>query len=157
MNAELDNRFKGIDPLKIDNVETVKPRLNVFGNGRKVDNQSMKYMVQVPKQKRNEINSAAATGSKKVDTATTNLKANADSAESDDKTHKLKVSRSVERKPADSTEKISLPTEANQNLTQVGPINNMENNVVIVSSTNNDTIVKKNLSSDGLIKYNNTS
>lgn len=157
MNAELDNRFKGIDPLKTNNVDTVKPRLNVFGNGTKVNNQGMKSVVQVPKQKRNEINSAAATGSKKVDTATTNVKANADSAVSDDKTHKLKVSRSVERKPADSTEKISLTTEANQNLTQVGPINNMENNAVTVSSTNNDTIVKKNLSSDGLIKYNNTS
>ncbi|KAG4067777.1 hypothetical protein HA402_005549 [Bradysia odoriphaga] len=165
MNAELDSRFKEMDPMKsVDTVDIVKPRLNVFGNGSKVYNQGTKSVVVASKQKRNDTKSTAAA-SFMIDMASTNVNPNNSDTVTlfknkdtfNDKAQKLKAFSAEEklskRKPTDITDKSSSSCEVYQSQGQVELINSRKSNAVIVSPATNDTIMKKNLSSDGLIKF----
>ncbi|XP_037043655.1 uncharacterized protein LOC119079703 [Bradysia coprophila] len=164
MNAELDSRFKEIDPMKSDKVDIIKPRLNVFGNGSKVNNQGTKSVVHASKQKRNDTKSSAAASSM-IDMTSVNVNPNNSDTVTlfknkgtfDDKPQKLKALSTEEkmskRKPIDIPDKSITSCEVYQSQGQVEPMNNTKNNAVIASPTTNDTTTKKNLSSDGLIKF----
>lgn len=161
MNAVLDNRFKEIDQMKSDRSDVVKPRLNVFGNGSKV--QSVKATIPVSKPKRNEIkcgttpkssgdvlilneNALSRTESSITPTSTSKVmdkpkKSQLTSSQENDFLSKGKLSNSID---GDS------PAVIIQTQSQVTLI--PTNNNVTVSSTTNEPTSKKNISADGLIK-----
>lgn len=160
VNAELDNRFKEIDQMKSDRSEIVKPRLNVFGNGSKVNNQIVRSVVQAPKQKRNEIKcgtTSKATG----DVLSSNKNALCDTAssvksadKSVDKIQKFKASSTncshlSQENVCLSERKLSDHVDTTAVINHQPSTNNIN---AAVSPPTNDATVKKNISSDGLIK-----
>lgn len=162
-NAELDNRFKEIDQMKSDRSEIVKPRLNVFGNGSKVNNQTVKSVVPASKLKRSEIKCGTTSKITSGDILNSNKNALCDTASSvkstdkfADKSPKFKAIATncsrlnqendylSERKSSDHVDPTAVISR-----TQIQPSTNIN---VAVSLPTNDATVKKNISSDGLIK-----
>lgn len=153
MNAELDNRFKEIDQIKSDRSEIVKPRLNVFGNGSKVNiNQSVRSVVHTAsKPKRNEINCGTASGTSGTQDLNSKKNVISDVASSVDRPQMLKTCSSKDH----SMSKIKLSDNdssaaANRNQVQTAVMTNKNSNNN--GAVTNDATVKKNISSDGLIK-----
>ncbi|KAJ6641329.1 Testis-expressed protein 9, partial [Pseudolycoriella hygida] len=142
MNAELDNRFKEIDHTKGGiSADNGKPRLNVFGNGCKV-NQLPKATVPTPKQKRKEIKFG-----------TVDQKTYRDAARSSDKivtTSKIETTNSQQ---IDSTSNNNRPVVTTS--PQQAPVTTAikSNDAQAPVSPTNDGVVKKNISSEGLIKF----
>lgn len=158
MNADLDNRFKEIDQMKNDSPDIVAPRLNVFGNGSKVINQSAKLSFHASKQKRNEIKCAPTP---KVSGDVLNQNALGETASSVrtidrfvDKPQKLKTttitSHSHQENDCNSKNKSSDHIDTVPSVV-ISRIQDRITGTTTVSPANEAT-VKKNISSDGLIK-----
>lgn len=135
MNAELDNRFKEIEPIKSETSDVAKPRLNVFGIS-KTNNQPTKSIVHVAKQKKigtklgstpkaSYENNFSDAGLKNVDSV--DVKSNSANNESKKK----------------SSENVSQSVEI---------IGETDLHVTSTTTSNEPTLIKKNISSDGLIK-----
>lgn len=132
MNAELDSRFKEIDPMKGDALELTKPRLNV----PKVCNQTTKSTV-VAKPKRSDVKIGAGTK-----TTVVALSESRDSSERHENGIEI---QKVDDREIESKRKLEPQSIETKNPTSI--TNNL-------TASNHDTIVaKKNISSDGLIKY----
>lgn len=155
-NAELDNRFKEIEQTKIPVSDIAKPRLNVFGNSSKAQNQSSVKTSQ-HKQKRHEIKcgnpSKSSDEVQKLIQSTLCKSVNV-TGNFTDKSQKMKASAS----DADITR--SNQTEAKVHSTNK-PLDHKDSSTVfnqtlataVTVSSSSDTTLKKNISSDGLIRY----
>lgn len=162
MNAELDNRFKEIDQVKIDFSDAVKPRLNVFGNSSKTNNQSgVKLSFHTPKPKRNEFKCGNTTKNSEAPNQNV-LGETVNSTKIADKPQKLKASvtnvgngtiahSNQTKNNVHSINKSSNHIDS-QTSTVLNPTSGLTstNNTNVCSST--ETGMKKNISSDGLIK-----
>lgn len=151
VNAELDSRFKEIDPLKWDTTgDVVKPRLNVFGNGSKV-NQSIKSVVHCPKQKKNEFKSGTTPN---VTLDQNNLGVAENLVKRVDtnvhRAQKSKVAASSRLSQENLPERKSSPVQVSQG--NQSQIHGLSNNAAMSPTINDTTTVKKNISSEGLIK-----
>lgn len=156
MNADLDNRFKEVDQIKNDGPDMAKPRLNVFGNGSKANNQNAKSA----KPKRTEVKSKTlgdAVNQNVVREIASSVRTIVKSA---DKPQKSKpdpaaTSRSSlendcfsERKSSAHIDTVSSVVINRTQDTIIGTTSNRS----VTLATGTDAPVKKNISSDGLIK-----
>lgn len=160
MNADLDNRFKEIDQMKNDSPDIVAPRLNVFGNGSKVTNQSAKLSFHAPKQKRNEIK-CAPTPKALGDVLNQNVLGETASSVRTidrfvDKPQKLKTSTIASHSNQENDFNSNSKNKSSDHIDTVpsAVINRIQDRITGTTTVSpaNDATVKKNISSDGLIK-----
>lgn len=161
-NAELDNRFKEMDQTKIDGSDVAKPRLNVFGNGSRVQNQSaVKLTSHIIKPKRNETK-CVVTSKSSDEVVKTNRSILCETVNvSDvinDKPQKLKTSvlgaanahsTKSETKVHSTVNSISKPLDHKDSSTVI----DKTSVATVTVSSSGDPTVKKNISSDGLIRF----